>query len=195
MGSMGSPTLMSGLSHPSSSTLAAPSHPAFALPSQDCWQAHLCLCQCLYVRAYMPAHISSSLCPLCSLESPTDSAPAEPWTPLNPNGVGRVQDHSESSGGIRSSPCPVPSSFPRPHPAHPVFGSLLLSLLLSPGPPDDPRPSQLFPQMQPWELGWGRQLCTLPPLQVPWMRARTPQAWGKETEHAHGLDSRSPPSF
>ena len=46
--------------------------PAFALPSWDSCQAHLCLCLCVHAHRHAGTRISSSLCLLCSLESPTD---------------------------------------------------------------------------------------------------------------------------
>lgn len=58
-----------------------------------------------------------------------------------------------------------------------LLASRIFNPLMIPG----PRPSQLFPR---WSRGcWGGGLlCTLPPLQVPWMRTRVPQAWERETE-------------
>ena len=46
--------------------------PAFALPPWDSCQAHLCPCLCVQAHGHAGTRIASSLCLLCSLESPTD---------------------------------------------------------------------------------------------------------------------------
>lgn len=136
---------------------------------------------CAYTHAHR-THLVFSLPHLLSGESHRLSVPAKLWRPLGPTpsvtgretGVGYAQDHSEQPALPHT---PAPSCFPLPLPPTLAF-ALYFSRshlknhwsLMIPGP-------RLPSCSHRWRHGsWGRQLCTLLPLQVPWMKTIAPQA-------------------